>query len=99
MSKKTIRNAVVAAAAASALLLTACSGGGGDTGSSARGDSGEMTDVSLMLNWYPYGEHAPFYYGVEEGIFEEHGINLNIQAGQGSTKTVQAAGQNQVDFG
>lgn len=52
-----------------------------------------------MLNWYPYGEHAPFYYGVEQGIFEDHGINLEIQAGQGSTKTAQAVGQEQVDFG
>jgi NitT/TauT family transport system substrate-binding protein len=102
MSKKTIRTGLVAAVAASALLLTACSGnastepaaGGGDAGG-----EGGLTDVTLMLNWYPYGEHAPFYYGVEQGIFEEHGINLTIQAGQGSTKTAQAVGQGQVDFG
>ena len=52
-----------------------------------------------MLNWYPYGEHAPFYYGVEEGIFAKHGIDLTIDAGQGSTKTVQAVGSQQADFG
>ena len=23
--------------------------------------------VTLMLNWYVYGEHAPFYYGKEKG--------------------------------
>ena len=52
-----------------------------------------------MLNWYPYGEHAAFYYGVQEGIFKKHGIDLTIKAGQGSTKTVQATGQGQMDFG
>lgn len=99
MSKKTIRTALVAGAAAAALLLTSCAGGGAAGPTSAGEEEGGMTDVTLMLNWYPYGEHAPFYYGVEQGIFEEHGINLTIQAGQGSTKTVQATGQNQVDFG
>jgi NitT/TauT family transport system substrate-binding protein len=24
--------------------------------------------VVLMLNWYVYGEHAPFYYGKAKGI-------------------------------
>ncbi|WP_426188064.1 ABC transporter substrate-binding protein [Microbacterium sp. TWP3-1-2b2] len=89
----------IALIAASALALTGC-GGASETPSSDGGDaSAEMTDVTLMLNWYPYGEHAAFYYGVEQGIFEEHGINLTIKAGQGSTKTAQAVGQGQVDFG
>ena len=26
--------------------------------------------VVLMLNWYVYGEHAPFYYGKAKGIYE-----------------------------
>src|SRR5687768_18404814 len=25
--------------------------------------------VVLMLNWYVYGEHAPFYYGKAKGIY------------------------------
>lgn len=83
-----------AALASAALLALAACGSSGDGSSDGDGDK-----VTLMLNWYPYGEHAPFYYGVEEGIFADHGIDLEIQAGQGSTKTVQATGQGQVDFG
>ncbi|TDC72406.1 ABC transporter substrate-binding protein [Streptomyces hainanensis] len=79
-------------AGAGALALVAC-GGGGET--SGNGDD----EVTLQLNWYPYGEHAPFYYGVAEGIFEEHGISLTIEAGQGSARTVQAVGQQDFDFG
>src|SRR5690625_7496081 len=56
-------------------------------------DEEQLESVSLMLNWYPYGEHAPFYYGVEEGIFEKHGIDLKIESGQGSTQTAQTTGQ------
>ncbi|OZF51680.1 ABC transporter substrate-binding protein [Rhodococcus sp. 14-2470-1a] len=88
---------VIAAAAASSLVLAGCSGGGAEE--KAPGTDGETTATSLMLNWYPYGEHAPFYYGVQEGIFAKHGIDLTITAGQGSTKTAQAAGSSQTDFG
>ncbi len=63
------------------------------------GGSAATKKVTLMLNWYPYGEHAPFYYGIEKGIFAKNGIDLTIQAGQGSTKTVQAVGAGQVQFG
>ena len=37
-----------------------------------------------MLNWYVYGEHAPFYYGKEKGIYAAEGIDLDIQEGRGS---------------
>lgn len=90
--------AAIALAAASTLALAGCSGKS-EAPADGGSPNGELTDVTLMLNWYPYGEHAPFYYGVEKGIFEKHGINLEIEPGQGSTKTAQAVGQKQVDFG
>ena len=33
--------------------------------------------VVLMLNWYVYGEHAPFYYGKAKGIYAAEGIDLD----------------------
>ncbi|MFD5032146.1 ABC transporter substrate-binding protein [Streptomyces sp. NPDC058220] len=79
------------------LLATACGEGGSETTTS---DSGKKLDkVTLTLNWYPYGEHAPFYYGKQQKIFEKHGIDLTIRAGQGSQKTVQATAAGQTDFG
>lgn len=74
------------------LVVAACGGGQAESG-------GEAKEVTLTLNWYPYGEHAPFYYGVKQGIFDRHGIKLKIQAGQGSGKTVTATGAGQTDFG
>ena len=90
------RAAAVAAAAAAMLTLSACGGSSTENNSAAEGSAAPAT---LMLNWYPYGEHAPFYYGVQEGIFAKHGIDLTVDAGQGSTKTVQAVGSGQADFG
>jgi NitT/TauT family transport system substrate-binding protein len=55
--------------------------------------------VTLMLNWYVYGEHAPFYYGKEKGIFAAEGIDLDIQEGRGSGVTVQAVAAKTAHFG
>lgn len=80
-----------------ALVATACGQGG--TGTSVSDSGKTLDEVTLTLNWYPYGEHAPFYYGKKEKIFEKHGIDLTIQAGQGSQKTVLATAAGQTDFG
>jgi NitT/TauT family transport system substrate-binding protein len=55
--------------------------------------------VVLMLNWYVYGEHAPFYYGKEKGIYAAEGIDLEIQEGRGSAVTTQAVAAKTADFG
>ena len=55
--------------------------------------------VTLMLNWYVYGEHAPFYYGKEKGLYAAEGIDLNIQEGRGSAVTVQAVTARTANFG
>ena len=55
--------------------------------------------VTLMLNWYVYGEHAPFYYGKEKGLYAAEGIDLDIQEGRGSAVTVQAVAAGSATFG
>ncbi|MEI7804003.1 MAG: ABC transporter substrate-binding protein [Hyphomicrobiales bacterium] len=55
--------------------------------------------VILMLNWYVYGEHAPFYYGKEKGIFAAEGIDLEIQEGRGSGTVTQVVAAKTVPFG
>ncbi len=55
--------------------------------------------VVLMLNWYVYGEHAPFYYGKARGIYAADGIDLEIQEGRGSAATTQAVAAKTANFG
>ncbi|MFE9206559.1 ABC transporter substrate-binding protein [Micromonospora sp. NPDC007230] len=88
----------LAAALVPALILAATAGCGSSSDEQAKTAQGH-DKVTLTLNWYPYGEHAPFYYGQKQGIFAKHGIDLTIQAGQGSQKTVQATAAGQTDFG
>ncbi|MBM0239555.1 ABC transporter substrate-binding protein [Micromonospora sp. ATA32] len=74
--------------------LAAC--GDNDEQSTAAGGKKKVT---LTLNWVPYGEHAPFYYGLKKGFYEAEGIELTISPGGGSGKTIQAVAQQQTDFG
>src|SRR6516165_10941024 len=58
-----------------------------------------LDKVTLMLNWYVYGEHAPFYYGKEKGYFKDTGIDLEIQEGRGSATVTQVVAAKTVQFG
>jgi NitT/TauT family transport system substrate-binding protein len=55
--------------------------------------------VVFLLNWYLYGEHAPFFYGVEKGYYKAEGMDLEIQEGRGSGTTVQAVASRTATFG
>jgi NitT/TauT family transport system substrate-binding protein len=63
------------------------------------GPAAAADKVVLMLNWYVYSEHAPFYYGKAKGLYQAEGIDLDIQEGRGSAVTVQAVAAKTGDFG
>jgi NitT/TauT family transport system substrate-binding protein len=68
-------------------------------GAALPGQAQQREKVVLMLNWYLYAEHAPFFLGRERGFFEAEGIDLEIQEGRGSGPTVQAVATRTVNFG
>ena len=55
--------------------------------------------VTLMLNWYAYSEHAPFFLGKARDYYAKEGIDLDIQEGRGSAVTAQAVAAGSVQFG
>ncbi len=55
--------------------------------------------ATLLLNWYVYSEHAPFFYGKEKGYYAAEGIDLDIQEGRGSGVSVQAVAAGSATFG
>ncbi|WP_037065240.1 ABC transporter substrate-binding protein [Pseudonocardia acaciae] len=81
------------AAVVLALVLTLAGCASGPSG------PGKGKPVTLMLNFYPYGDHAPLYYGLKHGIFANHGIDLKIVPGKGSVATGQAVAAGNADFG
>ena len=77
--------------AAIALMLAALLG---VSGSAFAADA-----VSLRLNWYLGGLHAPFYLGVERGYYRDESIDLTINEGRGSPASVQIIGAKSDTFG
>ncbi|MET3925711.1 ABC transporter substrate-binding protein [Devosia sp. 2618] len=53
---------------------------------------------SLMLNWKAGGDHAPLYYALSQGWFNDAGVDLEIIQGNGSGAAATALSVNQVDM-
>jgi NitT/TauT family transport system substrate-binding protein len=87
---------------AAVALLVGCapSGQNNDTDSGAENTAaGPKETVTFTLNWVPYGEHAPFYYGIQKGFYADEGIDLKIEPGSGSGNTIKAVAQGQTMIG
>lgn len=96
------RAGLTAAAAASLLALTACGSGdpsseGDETDGATGAESGELTSIEVGV--IPIVDVAPIYLGVEEGIFEEHGLDLTLTQAQGGAAIVPAVQSGDMDFG
>jgi NitT/TauT family transport system substrate-binding protein len=86
----------IPALAASMLALAAC-GGGDDGGSSGGGGSdGELREVTVGM--LPILPTAALYAGMEQGFFEDHGINVKVETGQGGAALLPAVMAGQIDF-
>lgn len=88
----------LATAATAALLLSACGGNdGGDTGGEAGGDTDELREVTIgVLSIAPSVGVA---YGIENGIFEEHGFDVNYEISSAGAAMLPAVSAGQMDFG
>lgn len=89
-----------ATAAAAALMLTACGGGGNGEeggGGEAGGETQEMREVTIgVLSIAPSVGVA---YGIEHGIFEEHGFDVTYEVSSAGAAMLPAVSAGQLDFG
>ena len=83
---------------ASLLVLAACGGGDDDGGSSdaASTEGGELREVTVGM--LPILPTAALYAGMEEGFFEDHGIEVTVETGQGGAALLPAVLAGQIDF-
>ncbi|GAB2476377.1 ABC transporter substrate-binding protein [Xylanimonas ulmi] len=91
-----------AAACAAALVLAACASGSsaqnGSTPTAQEGEgSGALTPVSVGV--IPIVDVAPIYLGVEQGFFEEEGLDVTLELAQGGAAIVPAVMSGQYQFG
>ena len=81
------------------LIQLACTAAMASAMFSAPASAQPKDKVTLLLNWYVYSEHAPFFLGKEKGLYEAEGIDLDIQEGRGSAVSTQAVAANSATFG
>jgi len=55
--------------------------------------------VTFSLNWTPQAQHVPFFAALGSGLYENEGLDVEIQKGNGSTKTIQRVAIGDVSFG
>lgn len=80
-------------------LLTGCSTISPHSGNSETTTSVDLRATTLMLNWTPNAHHAGIYHALEQGWYEEAGINLEIlEPGEG-IGAERAVAEHRVDFG
>ncbi len=99
--------AALAAMAVLTLALTAC--GGNTNGNSAASgatetsggngaaDNTELQEITVGV--MPLVDVAPLYLGIEQGIFEDHGLTVNLETAQGGAAIIPAVTSGQFDFG
>ncbi|MFC8682440.1 ABC transporter substrate-binding protein [Microbacterium ureisolvens] len=87
-------------ALSAALLLAGCAGGGGtDSPDDADGgDTGELTEVKLQLQWLPQAQFAGYFAAVDQGFFEEEGLEVEIIPSGGDIVPQDALANGDVDF-
>jgi NitT/TauT family transport system substrate-binding protein len=59
----------------------------------------EVVSVDFRLNWVVAGNHAPYFLALQEGYWEECGLDVSMAAGQGSGDTAQQVANQTQEFG
>jgi NitT/TauT family transport system substrate-binding protein len=99
MSKSPVRHwSGIVAAAATLAVLTAC-GGGAAPGGETEEPNGTPEKSSLTIAINPSTQFAPMYYGIQEGIFEEHGLTLEIVPQTDIAAIISGLASGTYDFG
>ena len=75
------------------LLLSGCGTTGG-----GNSDSG-LTELDVVLDWYPNALHAFLYVAIEKGYFEEEGLKINIQFPSNANDAISLVAAGQADIG
>lgn len=63
------------------------------------GNSDELKELDVVLDWYPNALHAFMYVAIEKGYYEEEGLKVNIQFPSNSNDAISLVAARQADIG
>jgi NitT/TauT family transport system substrate-binding protein len=59
----------------------------------------ELDDVSVVLQWVPQAQFAGYFAALDQGFYEDEGLNVTIQPGGPDIVPVQVVSAGEADFG
>ena len=83
-------------AIAAAFAVAGCGGGDDDDGGEA---TGELTPVTLQSKWVVQAQFAGYYAAVDQGFYEDEGLDVTIRAGGPDIVPEQVVLGGQAEFG
>jgi NitT/TauT family transport system substrate-binding protein len=57
-----------------------------------------LEKITFLLDFTPYGKHAPFFAALDKGFWKDAGFDVNIVKGEGSATTISSYAAGTVDF-
>ena len=75
------------------LLLCGCST------TNNNGNSDELKELDVVLDWYPNALHAFLYVAIEKGYYEEEGLRVNIRFPSNANDAISLVAAGQADIG
>lgn len=88
--------ALAGLATVSALVLSGC--GGSDAGSTETSAAADLTPITFQLNSPAAGYNSGFELALINGYYEDAGLDVTIEPGNGSANTAQLVAAGQVDI-
>lgn len=76
-------------------MLLLCGCGTGDR----NGNTDELKELDVVLDWYPNALHAFLYVAIEKGYYEEEGLKVNIRFPSNSNDAISLVAAGQADIG
>lgn len=95
----THRRAALAAVAAAGLLLTGCSTtDGAEASGDAPAEGGELTPVTLQLQWLTQAQFAGYYAALDQGYYADEGLDVEIVPSGGDVVPQDALAAGEADY-
>ena len=83
-----------------AMIVCGCGASAGATGNGATaGETKELKELDVVLDWYPNALHAFLYVAMEKGYYEEEGLKVNIQFPSNANDAISLVAAGQAEIG
>jgi len=90
--------AIAATAAVTAFALAGCSTGPAATDDDSPAGDGDLTPVSLQLQWFSQAQFAGYYAALDQGFYKDAGLDVTILEGAADIVPIDVLASGDADY-